>query len=274
MKYFQGLFQVGVLVLLVFSTPAQGNGEALWNWLYYEKDVLVTGSSYSYNKTEVRDNVQHVEQTVKTEAAIIKNTTNLKLYPSGKLGEGFVINESLQTTTNYLPWSPNQAMCMTMDHEKWGDWFITSPLTGCDVWLAARKGAEPLAIHISAKKYGIKKLLKNLEYKENLAMQALNYFNSIVQGEKYHFVLRASYDFGNYNATNDTQKDQIHEYWNSFKKKNPDVVPIFYLGLGFFYGRYNILTTLEQWQFALKDLIEGRVYELIDYSVPKGCCNC
>ena len=275
MKHFQGLFQAAVLVLLLFSTPAQGNGKALWDWLYSAEDVTVSGSSNlpnSYDRTEVLDNVLRIEQTGKTEAAKAEDMNMLRLYTGGD--PGIDVDKSLLTTTNFLPWGANQAMYMTMDHEKWGNWFITAPLSGCDVWLAARDGAEPLAIHINANKYS-EQPLENLEYKQNLAVQALNYFNNeIVQGDKYHFILRTSYDFFNDPHTSDSQKDEVAEYWNSFKAANPNVVPIFYLGSGFFYGTYNVLTTLEQWDFALKDLIGGHVIGPIGCSVPKGCCNC
>ena len=254
----------------MFSTPAQGNGKALWNWLKSAKDVTVSASSNVYNsitQTEVpgNSNILHVEQTGKIEAAKAKDTKYisnwLRLYTGGDPGD-IAIDESLLTTTNFLPWSPDQAMYMTINHKKWGDWFITGPLSGCDVWLAARKGAEPLAIHINANKYS-NQPLENLKYKEELALRALNYFNDkIMLGDKYYFILRTSYNFNKDSTMTATQKDKVTEYWNRFEEKNPKVVRILYLGKGLFYGTYNILTTLEQWEFALKDLDGGKVYEL------------
>ena len=60
MKHFQGLFQVGVLVLLVFSTPAQGNGKALWDWLKSAEDVFVFSGDLKLKETKVVDNVKRI----------------------------------------------------------------------------------------------------------------------------------------------------------------------------------------------------------------------
>ena len=75
--------------------------------------------------------------------------------------------------THYLEVQPNHATFQRLDQYKWGRWFITSTLSGCDVYVAHSDGFEPVIIHVNANEYCNKNIERCLEKKYDMAIDAL-----------------------------------------------------------------------------------------------------
>ena len=200
-------------MLLVLGTPSLG--DELKNWLDKAKQVGTIHEpsileNYSENPIPEYSGIVEIKQF--GEITVAEGDMVLVVY-SGSPSTPIV--PSTASHTNYLPWDGDVATFLRLDHNKWGSWFITSPLTGCDVWIAGRPDFEPLLIHINANKFR-NNPLQNLIYKQNLAMEVLTYFNEVVMKDNnYVFMQRVSYDYANAPDTPDSQRDKINEYWNA-----------------------------------------------------------
>ena len=70
--------------------------------------------------------------------------TNIKIQEHG-------IDQSTLQDTNFLPYVENHATFMQLDHSRFGNWFFTSPLSGCEVWIVHdRSGEQPFIIHLNS----------------------------------------------------------------------------------------------------------------------------
>src|SRR5262249_38771511 len=49
---------------------------------------------------------------------------------------------------NWLPFTPRKLEAVTMDHG--ADYFITGPLSGCNIYIATRPNVPPMAFHANA----------------------------------------------------------------------------------------------------------------------------
>ena len=256
-----------VLLAITFASPSYGDGDALKHWLKRASRVTVA-SSYRPRSINVKrislEHVQEIEQRENIKIAKEANSNMLYIYNGDSPA---VLDKKLQTDTNFLPFLEDRATFMHLNHNQFGNWFATSPLSGCDVWIADSKNLEPVVIHINANKFG-NQPLRNLEYKQELANNILNHLNRGTGRQKYEFVLRISYDFEHDKDTSRQEKTRINGYWNTFKKSHSNILFVLYKidkDAGFLYGTHNMrLPKLGRaWKFRLKDLGSGRILESI-----------
>ena len=175
----------------------------------------------------------------------------------------------ISSATNYLPFVPNSVTFLLLNHIARGNWFVTYKLSGCDIWIAKPEHfLEPLVIHANANQDSDDPI-KRLQYKEELAENALDYFANHNQIAKYNFVYRISSSGG-------CKDKECDDYWEKFKTKNK-----YYLypstAYAFFYG--TLLTeiggTLEGWEFVLKGELENKKVILLTITCPlkkNGSC--
>ena len=173
-----------------------------------------------------------------------------------------------RAATNFLPFVQDQAAFMYLNHKNFGNFFATTKLSGCDVWIADAKRKEPVVIHINANELG-EEPVQNLEYKEDLAQKILNHL-----GYQYRFVLRVSYDFAK-DKVSRKYHEGIEDYWNGFKIRFSDVPLVLYeikSGQRFLYGTHDIERLGRAWNFFLKDLGKGDIIKKVGCSINKlGC---
>ena len=259
-------------VLLLVSTPIEGNGNALKEWVDEVQGepigVVVQNSvkpGFIYNEIAV-DNSKDIT-FIEQKRAIMAGRTTDDLFLTAFASEAFYdVDSNFVSPTNYLPWGEDRAKALLLNSNSWGEWFLTAPLSGCDVWIADHDDYEPLVIHINANSLGDKPV-ENLQYKQRLAFDVLNYFNQNIQKQQkkfYRFVQRISY---NYAKKIGSDVDAIGEYWNQFTKDN---IPfsLYWDQLGFFYGFYSSST----WHFVLKDLKSGKLLLKLDCENPESKC--
>ena len=89
----------------------------------------------------------------------------------------------------------NTGTVQRLQRNKWGSWFITSTLTGCEVWIArcfvCAHDIEPFIVHINAIDYCKGHTISQcLERKYKMASVVLDYMNSEIKGAKYKFTAR------------------------------------------------------------------------------------
>ena len=266
-------------VLLLVSTPTEGNGNALKKWVDEVQgnsiDVLVQGSvpESGYNEIAVDDSkdITFIEQSGAIMAGRTANNFYLTVFV-GASAANYKVVPKFVSPTNYLPWGVDKATTLLLDSNSWGNWFLTATLSGCDVWIADHDDYEPLVIHINANSLGDKPV-ENLQYKQELAFQVLQYFNQNTQKQQrkfYRFVQRVSYDYAAAEDDNDEKSatDAINEYWNQFAK-DTNIPFSFYLSQsGFFYGYYSS----SAWHFTLKDLTSGKLLLNLDCENSNSVC--
>lgn len=169
---------------------------------------------------------------------------------------------------NFLNWNKNIATFMQLNHLKWGDWFVTPPLSGCDAWIAVAEGLEPVVLHINAN--GVKMKVENLQHKELLAEKIKQTI-----GSRYMFALRISSDFkqkDKYLSVED--KDNIDNYWKKFSHSNTASTFLYLPTKVFLYGERRHTGILqEKWIFTLKDLETGQKLLTLDCPTMKNTCD-
>ena len=108
-------------------------------------------------------------------AGKIKGQNDISLYENDVHG---IIERSNPTPekATFLPWKEDKATYMQLDRVRWGDWFFTAELSGCEVWVAHNRDpqTEPLLIHINAKNCRDD---VSLDTREMLGAAALDRFN-------------------------------------------------------------------------------------------------
>ena len=145
--------------------------------------------------------------------------------------------------TNYLPFLEDRATFMFLDANR-GTWFVTSELSGCDVWVA-HCGTAVFVLHINANSLGDYPL-DNLGFKQNVAKVALTLINADRQ-PACKFVQRFSYD---YSKDSGVKTADMKKYWSGFAKHHKHVAVKKYDGNSFFYGKYD--SQASSWKFALR----------------------
>ena len=273
MKPSRFLLQVSVFVLIAFAiTPSKGDGYVLKKWMDSAKgvkNIVESSVSVSYNISQ-DTNIVEIQQIRPIKAAKCEEENVLTAF-SNPDSDYCTADEELVSETNFLPWSEDKATFMRLDHIRWGIWFFTSKLSGCDIWIADRKGEfEPLVIHANANSLG-NDPVRNLQCKQNLSMMALTKFNQ-KYNQSYKFIQRISYDFASVPGLSPEQKEQIKEYWNSFKSyKIPFVLYKIQNEnqIGFVYGTYSNA----KWYFVLKELNSGKILVKIACYVTQSSCD-
>ena len=265
-------------VLLLVSTPTEGNGNALKKWVDKAKGKVITIAVQHSSVSKVCDEVDIDDITfIRQSGAIMAGkTTDGSYLTAFASAANYKVVSKFVSPTNYLPWAPDKAIALLLDSNKWGDWFLTAPLSerGCDVWIADHDDYEPLVIRVNANDLSDNPV-ESLQYKQRLAFQFLGYFNKNYQKKKhkfYRFVQRVSYNYAAAEDDDDegSDVDAINEYWNQFTK-DTNIPFSFYLSQsGFFYGYYSS----SAWHFALKDLESGKLLLNLDCENPiKSMCT-
>ena len=261
-----------VLLAIIFASPLHGKNLKSWLTDHHTRNVAVSATFQSDSfKQEVLKKCEHcqeITQLKEMKTAKVANSNEVYIF-NGAAPER--LDDKIKpTATNFLPFVENQAAFMYLNHKAFGNFFATTPLSGCDVWIADAKRREPVIIHINANELG-EDPLQNLEYKEDLAQKILKHL-----GHQYQFVLRVSYDFAK-DRNSRRYHEGIEKYWNGFKSKFSGVPLVLYeikSGLGFLYGTHDIeFEKLGRvWNFFLKDLGKGDIVKKVGCSIDKlGC---
>ena len=250
------LLQAGIIVLVAYVTPSEANGKALKQWVDCATDWSAVTHSIgpAFEFKEVSENIKQSIQKAEVTVRRDEEYNELEFYLKEQ-------QTQLESTANFLHYEMDKAVFLQVNRAMWGFWFGTDMLSGCDIWIAVHEDYDPLIIHINAN--SIKNPVDNLIYKQNLAKQALDYFNEneIIEEDKYYdFHQRISYDFA---KDHEPIKDEIDEYWNNFKVEHNIPYYLYYYEKGqngvFFYGIYDTCYFTEAWKFALKVIRSGNV---------------
>ena len=278
MKSSRVLIQASIFILIAFAaTPSEADGKELKYWMDSAMGVGIVADGtvrHSRQFIHVSQNVVEVKQVRDITAAKCAKINNLVAFTgSTEICDAYGgIDSQLSSNTHYLPWFPDEALFMLLDHSKWGNWYFTSRLSGCDVWIADREGGfEPLTIHINANALQSDPV-KNLEHKERLATRALNTFNQKYQ-QAYRFIQRISYDYASDPYTTSSEKEAINNYWQRYIAGTGIPHALYLTESGFFYGIYDAGAFTGAWNFVLKDLIGGGILLRIDCSVQQSSCT-
>lgn len=271
------MWSIVAMVLLSVTSPVRGN--VLTNWLDTATTVIqVVEDDYSLvgpgkpitKKTTDYNDVVLIDQTGKVISARGKAGSQfssvLFVFGNGSTKEQYV-DKNTKTDTDYLPADKNKASFKLLQAKN-GSMFITSVLTGCDVWIADRMGVQPLVVHVNAYQYSGDPV-RQLTYMEGLATEALNYFNDKITQNYYKYIMRVSSDFaGQYPS----DRDKINDYWNQFSRKNIPHVLYDASNPALLYGTLNAPQNIE-WYFRLKDLIHGRLMLRMNCNDNANACT-
>ena len=274
MKLSRVVLLTGVLLLAFGATPSKGNGQALKQWMDSAKEVGFIDEPSAITAVwvyPIHAYVDEIRQVKEIFAAKSARYNDLVVF-SGQ--STTPIDQSRLSKTNYLPWQPNKATFLRLDHNMWGTWYLTSPLSGCDVWIADHRNFDPLTIHINANSLA-QFPLRNLQYKEELANVALNYFNERVMinpAHYYKFIQRISYDYASDPGISPQERQEISNYWKNFRFPY-----VFYSTdkgeQAFLYGTYSSGWFSSAWSFVLKELISGRILLKLNCNESSSSCT-
>ncbi len=89
------------------------------------------------------------EQT--TALQVAKGRTSNDLYVHDNPQNLVEIDPQTLQEIHFLPWAPNRGTFMQLSHAAFGEWFFTSQLTGCEIWIAHDRNpnTQPLIIHVN-----------------------------------------------------------------------------------------------------------------------------
>jgi hypothetical protein len=284
MKLSQALLQTSILTLSVIITPSEGSASALKEWLDNPESkgftlrAISIGSaihteSINTSDPNLKGLVTEVTQPGEIKTGITKLQSDMFIYGASN-PPSLNMNKILLSTTNYLPWEIDHATYLLLDSAR--KFYVTSQLSGCDVWIADHNDYEPLTIHVNGNRYA-NDPVNNLQYKEQLAVEALNNFNrGKNEDDQYKFVLRVSYDY-KAKSFPSAVKNAIDDYWNGFSERSsiPDSGRKLYSAVpAVFYGSFTTGSS-PSWDFSLKDPINGPHIMDIDCPVnSKGGTRC
>ena len=202
--------------------------------------------------------ILEIEQTVTDEITASATATGDRLCVyRGKPPHNLEMSKILQSPTNFLPLILNSATFLLLNSAR--RFYITSQLSGCDVWVADHEDFEPLTIHTN--KNSIKDPVENLKCKEDLAIDALKLFGTKTKLQ-YKFVLRISC---NYKETHPDKGREIDEYWGRFQDQH-NIPTSLYDPPALFYGVFSsgLFGRNPLWTFSLKDTRNGpKIRELV-----------
>ena len=146
----------------------------------------------------------------------------------------------------YLPYEENKNTFMILDPAK-ASWFFTSPLGGCDIFVATNPNNKPLLIHANANAVG-NDMAANLKLKgddANKIIQANDGYNLVAR----IYAARPGTDLGAYYETR-RPRVQLCTYNTALPKEQK-----FY-----FIGHYE--ATVGAWEFFLKGEFTGKITKL------------
>lgn len=272
------LFQASILTLVVFATPSLGDATQLKAWLDNSnvKRADIEWDETAKDETRYKTipsssypgSIEEVEQPNNVIAAKLKDEKyNMVVIFDTKPSSGNPI-EDPESPANFLPFFTDKARFLLVDGRR--GFFTTSMLSGCDMWIADKVNLEPLIIHINANKYKDDPL-RNLQYKQDLAVEALEYFNrNIIKNRNnyYTFYLRVSFDYAYYISDPDKKKE-IQNYWTKFHNDFREATAYLYkddANPSMFYGARTGGSKVT-WNFSLKSFDSGKVKKI---SCPDG----
>ncbi len=100
----------------------------------YRNGGIVRGTTIEYEQTTAL-------QVAKDHAS---NDLYVDVNPQG-------IDPQTLQETHFLPWAPNRGTFIQLSHAAFGEWFFTSQLTGCEIWIAHDRNphTQPLIMHVN-----------------------------------------------------------------------------------------------------------------------------
>lgn len=211
------------------------------------------------------DEVKYVEHVVpngdtfwslaKTKAPS-KDTKIFAITPYAKKGK--TLDSSVQEKVHYLPVSPlkNRATYMFFGKYKKADprIFVTTTLSGCDVWIGRCIGAQPeyFAVHIHSNEIvGV----DNLKFKEDAAM-SIQALLGKQTGKTCTFLDRYAHDWNTYHKDDNDKEEKLaglDEYWEKFINDHGDIGVRFYSKPMLFYMVFNEKT--QSWRVKFRYLL-------------------
>ena len=178
---------------------------------------------------------------------------------------GIIARNPRPEKATFLPWKEDKATYMQLDRMRWGDWFFTAQLSGCEVWVAHNRDPETqlLLIHINAKNCRDD---VSLGTREQLGAAALDRFN---HENRVNFVL-----LHRVMKTIDKQRHpNSDEYLANFKLRHPharisnyDIGAVFY---GYTEAKCDGDKTVQyaDWTFRLKDDHNGHFFAVGEQNI-------
>ena len=262
--------QLKILILTVLIALSKQDAASLQKFMLNSKNTGITVFEPSSFKcrtpTNVLPSIWKYVMVCSISSAGVSSDQNDFVITSFETSEGSEdiegVVESTYAPSNLLPFVENEATYLLPDHKKWGNFFITSVLTGCDTWVADDdSGYDPLIVHVNAN--DIADPVANLKQKQNLAMATLDYFNQDTR-LNYEYIQRVSYDY----AKETPNPDDINEYWNEFTDETGIPYTLYYPAKAVFFGLY----ASSAWNFAVKNIESGEIIKHIKCSESCTCC--
>lgn len=214
---------------------------------------------------EIDDNTKDIAEVVYVDDALLSAVTHCMIpeptqcfavtakkekFPKNK-GK---LNKKIQEIAYYLPQKDQSATVMFIGHYKKKDprIFVTSPLTGCDVWIGQCKDVEPalFVVHIKSSE---DVAVDNLKEKERLAVDTATKLGK-KKDTTCTLLHRIAFDSKTYHKGEENAEEKIGpwaQYWNSFNKKYTTPVYL-YSGPSFFFMVYN--EDKNYWRLKLRDI--------------------
>lgn len=120
-----------------------------------------------------------------TNLQVAKELTSDYLYVSSNLQNDPEIDEDTLQQTHFLPWVPNHGAFMQLSYADFGNWFFTSQLSGCEIWIAHDRNPnnQPLIIRVNSHDCQNE---KEIGEREALGVAALKRYN---MNHKRHYEL-------------------------------------------------------------------------------------
>ena len=163
--------------------------------------------------------------------------------------------------THFLPYEENRGTYMQLSYAEFGDWFFTSQLSGCEIWIAHDRNSktQPLIIHSNSFDcQHERKLTENVQ----LSTAALMHYNN-KYNRHYELVHRVMWDIRDLSTDPDG-------YIKGFQQLFPHVQIAMYNRPALFYGRHRQPYRCEDdnaayyggWTFHLREQHELHLYQI------------
>ena len=242
-----------ILVLVLLVQEGSSNGpQTLKEWMKSNNgqfDIYFQVSQPFRTEKQININVTEHVQNSKIKVGKETKTRTLFVCNAGsRLLSSSRVRHDLIENTHFLEYQTSNAVFQRLDHNnnKCGHWFITSKLSGCDIYIAHSDGSEPVIVHVNARDYCSetnRNIEKCLRAKHEMANEALHHLNQ--EKPQYKFIKRFSSAFRTY-----SNKD-----WKTWAAKT-SIQPCLYSGFGLFYGT---CTGSGIWEFELRELATGKI---------------
>ena len=144
--------------------------------------MMVHGISQHLRSKKIQEDIIRYEQPKKNLVLGKKqNSDDIIIIPSDDDEEATEFRVDIQ----YLPQQLGKATFMQLDYATLkAKWFVTTQLSGCDMWVATRDGSEPYVIHINFSQglaQGVTRA-QIAEAKEEMANRVLDVINANTGG--------------------------------------------------------------------------------------------